>query len=507
VARDRVLYGTADLHVRRIQATEFQVGLDLETRSSVCFVFDWSGQQRPADHDDHNTPIPHLLSCSSSLCKHWWNLTARCLTDLLHDGSHHGGWYVLLTVRLQLAESNTSTVTSAADTATAAVDAASSAIPYGSTTTLAPSTSVITADPVTTYVAPSLTVQPTQDPTTVVTQITSVVTGTGAGDPNTGGAIFTTIYSTLPPSTITPTASDAATRTQTSTSSSSTRTALSAAGSGNGSSGGLSSGATIAIGVIIPVVAVVALVLLGLWLWRRRKAKKDAEELRKNEMAEYGFNPNNDPTLPVGAVYADGSSEGNDDSGYRGWGATTASNRKASTTLGSNSRAAAMGGATAMSESGSQSGYNMQHSPSVTGSDVVSQDPLFHGYSDPAAAGAVGGAAIGGAAVAGAGRNRHSQAVSSIHRGPSNASSAYSGHGIAPSEASSDVPEVPRPYYQEEVPYNIYNDVQPGHGPYGDATYGGQNDQPVIRDVQARRNTRIERAPTFPQQGGIAQNF
>lgn len=390
---------------------------------------------------------------------------------------------------------------------TSSVDyAATTTTPYASTTTLAPSISVITADASTTYVAPSP-VEPSQPPTTVVTQVTSVVTETPAGDTSSGGAIITTIYSTQAPVTITPTASEASTRSATSTAPSSTRSALSASGSGSGSTNGLSSGATIAIGVIIPVVAIVALVLLGLWLWRRRKAKKDAEELRKNEMAEYGFNPNDDPSLPVGAVYADGSSEGNDDSGYRGWGATTASNRKASTTLGSNSRAAAMGGATAMSDGGSQSGYNMQHSPSANGSDVMSQEPLVAGYPDAATAGAVGGAAIGGAAVAGGARNRHSQAVSSIHRGPSNASSAYSGHGVAPSEASSDVPDVPRPYYQEEIPYNIYNDVQPGHGPYGDGTYGTQNDQPVIRDVQARRNTRIERAPTFPQQGGIAQNF
>jgi hypothetical protein len=67
---------------------------------------------------------------------------------------------------------------------------------------------------------------------------------------------------------------------------------------------------------------------------------------------------------------------------------------------------------------------------------------------------------------------------------------------------------MPGPYYQEEVPYNIYNEANPAHGPYGDGSYGGTAAQPVIRDNQARRNTRIERAPTFPQgQGGIAQNF
>lgn len=225
-------------------------------------------------------------------------------------------------------------------------------------------------------------------------------------------------------------------------------------------------------------------------------------------MAEYGYNPNNDPTLPVGAAYTtDGVSEGNDDSGYRGWGATSTSNRKASTTLGSNSRAAAVAGiGTAVSDAGSQGGYGIQPSPSAgNASDGLSQDPLVHGYPDANMTGAAGAAAVGGAAAAG-GAYQHTQPGAGVHRGPSNASSAYSGVG-ARSEASSDAPDVPRPYHQEEVPYNIYNDIQPGHGPYGDGTYGAQNDQPVIRDVQARRNTRIERAPTFPQQGGIAQNF
>jgi len=400
---------------------------------------------------------------------------------------------------------------------TLAVNPVDSTTPLVSTSTLDALTSIISADPSTTYVAPATTAAP-PPPATVVTQVTSVITPTVAPGTDTGGAIITTIYSTQAPVTITPAASDASTLSSTTSSASSTRSALSASGGGNSSSkGGLGSGATIAIAVIIPIVAVVGLVIFGLWFWRKRKAKKDAEELRKNEMAEYGFNPNNDPSLPVGvAAYTDGGSEGNDDSGYRGWGATTASasNRKASTTLGSNSRAAAMGGASAMSDGGSQGGHTMQHSPSTGGSDGMSQDPLVHGnsyghgYPDAATAGAAGSAAIGGAALAGGARNRNSQAVSSINRGPSNASSAYSGHGgIAPSEASSDIPDMPRPYYQEEVPYNIYNDVQPGHGPYGDGTYGAENDQPVIRDVQARRNTRIERAPTFPQQGGIAQNF
>ena len=117
-----------------------------------------------------------------------------------------------------------------------------------------------------------------------------------------------------------------------------------------------------------------------------------------------------------------------------------------------------------------------------------------------------GVAALGGAAAAG-GLARSRSGAADLRRGPSNASSAYStGHH---SETSSDTHNTPAGMsYQEEVPYNIYNDAAPSHGPYGDASYGGGVGQPIIRDVQARRNTRIERAPTFPQtQGGIAQNF
>ncbi|KAL5333775.1 hypothetical protein BJX70DRAFT_380027 [Aspergillus crustosus] len=58
------------------------------------------------------------------------------------------------------------------------------------------------------------------------------------------------------------------------------------------------------------------------------------------------------------------------------------------------------------------------------------------------------------------------------------------------------------PYYDEN-PY--YTDVQQQYSGYNDP-YGGQ---PVIRDVQARRNTQIQNPSVFPRQGnaGIAQNF
>jgi hypothetical protein len=279
----------------------------------------------------------------------------------------------------------------------------------------------------------------------------------------------------------------------TDSSASATPSTLSAGDRDGGSSSGLGTSGTIAIAVVIPIVAIAGLLLLGFWLWRKRKARKSAEEMRKSEMAEYGFNPNNDPSLaPAGASYQEDQSEMTEDnSGYRGWGATT-SNRKTSRTLGSSQPG--------MSDNGSQPG-GYHPSPNAY-SDAYSHDPLVGGHPEGndgvGALGAGAAGAAGGAAAAGIARNR---SQGGVRRGPSNASSAYS--NAAPSEASSEAPSLPRPYYEQEM-YNEFS--QPQHGPYGDGSYGG--DQPVVRDVQARRNTRIERAPTFPQQqGGIAQNF
>ena len=268
-----------------------------------------------------------------------------------------------------------------------------------------------------------------------------------------------------------------------------------------GGSSGLSSGGTIAVAVVVPIVAIFALVLGFIFFWRKRKARKAAEEQRKKEIEEYGFNPNHDPTLPpVAAAYAETRSEMTEDnSGYRGWGAASSTQRKPSTHLSSGRGGAA--GAAVSETSSNPGGYGYQHPPSNgTGaaSEGHSGDPLVTGDTMGAlGAGAVGGAA--GGAMARQNSDKH------IHRGPSNASSAYS-NGRAHSQVSdAELPGAPAPYYHEDGPY--YNDAAPQHGPYGDGSYGGE--QPIIRDVQARRNTRIERAPTFPQQpnSGIAQNF
>lgn len=324
--------------------------------------------------------------------------------------------------------------------------------------------------------------------------VTSTVTQVPATTGGTQPPSVVVVTSTIPqPTTQKPTS----TIPTTSSSSTPSPSALSASDSGSGTTSGLSNPAKIAIAVVIPVVVIAAAIFFGLFLWRRRKARKDAAEQRKNEMAEYNYNPNNDTTLAAAAVpYDNGSEAQEDSSGYRGWGATS-SNRKASTTLGSNSRPFGMN----TSDNGSQPDayHNGGYNNGGYGAEHYSPDPLMDHPE-----GVDGVAALG--AGAGLARNKSNRG-GDIRRGPSNASSAYS-TGRPQSEASDDTPGVSAQYYQEEIPYNIYNDAQPTHGPYGDGSYGGNGAQPVIRDVQARRNTRIERAPTFPQnQGGISQNF
>jgi hypothetical protein len=256
---------------------------------------------------------------------------------------------------------------------------------------------------------------------------------------------------------------------------------------GKASPGGLGQGGTIAVAVVVPIVAVDLLVLAGLFLWRKRKARKDAEELRRKEVEEYGYTPNNDPTLPaVGAAGSDGPFEMREDgsSGYRGWGTTAvaSSGRKASTTL---SGPSAGGIGMAYSE-----GTSPTHGPV---SDTRSDNPLVDGRPISGETEMLG--AMGPAATA----NRSGD----INRGPSNASSSYSAANR--SDGSGEVPAAGGAYYNQYDTGNPYGETQPGSPPAGRAEMSGQ---PIIRDVQARRNTRIENPSHFPQQSaGISQNF
>lgn len=285
----------------------------------------------------------------------------------------------------------------------------------------------------------------------------------------------------------------ASTTTGTSTSSSSSGAPTAQViGPSKSTSGGLGTGGTIAVAVVVPIIAVALIVLAGLFFWRKRKARKDAEDLRRKEVEEYGYNPNNDPTLPAVGVVGSGGNDGpyemreDGSSGYRGWGTTAvgSSGRKASTTVSGGQSAGGIG--MAYSE-----GTSPTHGPV---SDTRSDNPLVDGRPlspEAEALGAMGPAASG---------NRSGD----INRGPSNASSSYSAANR--SDGSGENVPAGAPFYNNQ--YDTGN-------PYGpETTYGSppgraeMSGQPVIRDVQARRNTRIENPSHFPQQSaGISQNF
>ena len=88
-----------------------------------------------------------------------------------------------------------------------------------------------------------------------------------------------------------------------------------------------------------------------------------------------------------------------------------------------------------------------------------------------------------------------------INRGPSNASSSYS------TANRSDGSGENAGYNQGQ--YYSNDQGSPDETPYGSPPGRAEmSGQPVIRDVQARRNTRIENPSHFPQQSaGISQNF
>ncbi|KAK5127529.1 hypothetical protein LTR85_006868 [Meristemomyces frigidus] len=328
--------------------------------------------------------------------------------------------------------------------------------------------------------------------------ITSVVTESAVSNGVTDTAAVTVVVTSVnTPSTtaVVTAATSSGTSSSGGTSTSSSPATLSNSSQAkNGGSGGLGTGGKTAIAVVVPVVVVALLVLAGIFFWRKRKQRKDEQEARRKEVEDYGFNPNHDPTLPT--VGADGvSPEMTQDSnnGYRGWGAAGASNRKASTTL--------SGGHTQgqLSDSGNSYGHPPS-SPGVGGSDGHSGDPLVANKRETMNSDDLG--ALGAAPIASSNQP--------IRRGPSNASSAYS-NGARSEGSDEPVPNLPGSVGQAQdyLPQNGYGYGQ--HGPYGDGSYGGgqdSNGMPVVRDVSARRNTRIQQGGGYGQgASGIAQNF
>lgn len=394
------------------------------------------------------------------------------------------------------------------------VPAAAAPVPVPATSSSAVVVDTTSTSISTTSQAPSVVVAPIASASSTTTQPAAVApTPSSTSDFQVTRIVLTSTSSdgTPQPKTITLTSTSssavttpsAVTSVTTTKSSTSSQAAAATAGASSSTSSGLTAGGKIAVAVVVPVVAVALIVLAALFLWRRRKQRKDGEEMRRKEVEEYGFNPNNDPTLPV---IGGASSPGDDPSemretdgaGYRGWG-TTSTNRNPSNTLTSSQGPIGV----ARSTSGSDNGRYVNGSPTAgtnKSSDVQSNDPLVGSphHDRPLSEDSETIAALGSMPTNG---NRQD-----IHRGTSNASSAYSGAHRSDTSGEGAVPgSAPaQQYYNEGM---FYDEGMPQHGPYGDGSYGGG--QPIIRDVSARRNTRIENPSVVPQQGnaGIAQNF
>jgi len=322
--------------------------------------------------------------------------------------------------------------------------------------------------------------------------------------------------------------SSSSTSSPSSTSNASSSTAV----PGDGGGGGLNGTTRVVVAVVVPIIGV-ALIAIGLlFLWKRRQKSKADAEARRKEVEEYGYNPNQSPHggAAGGAAVArgidgeDGQYEmaDNEASGYRGWGSTNGG-RKVS----------GMGSSVATSQQPlspvgmgfSEGGYNrplegpdgyagVATSPSASSfpagntpsTDGHSNAPLINdrGYPPSTADSSVLGAMNG---------PQTADNTEGIHRGISNASSNYSAvtHSTQ-SDIGQPLSHHDAQYYGADAAYEdgYYYSGNPPHQYPDDAGY---SQAPVIRDVQARRNTRIE-TPTnthFPQQGntgsGIAQNF
>jgi hypothetical protein len=143
-------------------------------------------------------------------------------------------------------------------------------------------------------------------------------------------------------------------------------------------------------------------------------------------------------------------------------------------------------------------------------SETHSGEALLHGGGahGPATDDAETIGELGGAPVASAKRD--------IRRGPSNASSSYSAANRSDASGEVSVPGGGGPHG------GFYNNNNMGNNNNNDAVYddaafrqAGPYDgsytvtPPIIREVQARRNTRIESPSIVPPPGnaGIAQNF
>ncbi|CUS06848.1 unnamed protein product [Tuber aestivum] len=365
------------------------------------------------------------------------------------------------------------------------------------------------------------------------TQIDTIITTASTSSRRVTTTVITS--TSVPPTTSHPASRTSIVSSSSSTTSSSgsdSETSATAIPGNGGGGGGLNGTTRVVVAVVVPIIGV-ALIAIGLlFLWKRRQKSKADAEARRKEVEEYGYNPNQSPHggAAAGAATArgvdgeDGQYEmaDNEASGYRGWGSTNGG-RKVS----------GMGSSVATSQQPlspvgmgfSEGGYNrplegpdgyagVAASPSAStfpagntpSTDGHSNAPLINGRGNPpsTADSSVTGATNG---------PQTADNTEGVHRGISNASSNYSAvtHSTQ-SDTGQPLSHHDAQYYGADAVYGdgyYYSGQPPNQYPDN----AGYSQAPVIRDVQARRNTRIE-TPTnthFPQQGntgsGIAQNF
>lgn len=271
--------------------------------------------------------------------------------------------------------------------------------------------------------------------------------------------------------------------------------------SGNSAGGGLSGPALIAVAVIVPVftLAIVAIVLI---LYFKKKRRSRNNVLVKGGVMDGAVAPEEgrDGTYEMDSA---------DNTGYRGWGSTAGGQK--TTIAGSNSAGYPI--SSSVGNTVSDGGYNNSAgtgSPGYLGN--VSE--LYSGVNTPSSPvypDSIGLLAAGRVAPSPAFTEASTMGVmpsfdsgGGLNRGISNASSNYS--AVTHSDQSD---------YDRGQPHYYGPDVQEYDAAYfsngSNMYYDPSNPPPVIRDVEARRNTRIETptSPHSPQHGssGIAQNF
>ncbi|QIW97416.1 hypothetical protein AMS68_002934 [Peltaster fructicola] len=325
-------------------------------------------------------------------------------------------------------EAVTSIVTSPSSTFTTTSTSIStaivtSAVPVPITSTTSTRTTTSTTPITSSTQAVTSTIIASSAPPTSTDLVTSTIAVSAAGTSSVAPVIITVTASA---SSTTDTDTTTTSQTSSTAAASSTQASLTGNGSNNSSSSSsLSPGGVTAIAVVVPVVVVALLVILGIFLWRRRKQRKAAEEQRRKEVEDYGYNPNSDPTIPVVGAADPEMSE--DNSGYRGWGAATASTRKASTTLsGGHAQQLSDGGSAAYASS------SPHYSDGNSGTGLMDNRRQTMGSDDFTATPVAAGAALAPAAGA-------------MRRGPSNASSRYSG-GAVSNHSEEPVPQIPQSY-------------------------------------------------------------